>query len=74
MEKETLALINKLFYFARADAETELNYLNELLDKASYNTKEITEQQLKGIEAKKEYLNLISRCYKDFKGYVKERN
>lgn len=74
MEKETLALINKLFYFARADAETELNYLNELLDKASYNNKEITEQQLKGIEAKKEYLNLISRCYKDFKGYVKERN
>ena len=71
MEKETLALINKLFYFARADAETELNYLNELLDKASYNNKEITEQQLKGIEAKKEYLNLISRCYKDFKGYVK---
>ena len=74
MEKETLALINKLFYFARADAETELNYLNELLDKASYNNKEITEQQLKGIEAKKEYLNLISRWYKDFKGYVKERN
>lgn len=74
MEKETLALINKLFYFARADAEAELNYLNELLDKASYNKKEITEQQLKGIETKKEYLNLISRCYKDFKGYVKERN
>lgn len=74
MKKETLALISKLFYFARADAQAELNYYNELLDKASYSNKEISEQQLKGIEAKKEYLKLISRCYNDFKDYVKENN
>lgn len=73
MNKDTLAIINKMFYFERADAETNLNYANELIRQAELSNKEINEAQLKALEQKKEYLEKLSRCYNDFKKYVKEK-
>lgn len=72
MNKETLAIINKMFYFERADAEANLNYANDLIRQAELSSKEVNEMQLKAVEQKREYLEKLSKCYNDFKKYVKE--
>jgi len=72
MKKETIGLINKMFYFEKAKEEANLSYINELVKKATLEEKELTDQQIKTIEKQKAQIELISRCYNDFKEYAKK--